>query len=92
MMNFRKLAAMLKSIPRKTHPKAPRAEIITQAEVFWGELYGRSLFDEDAWEIIGNVAGFFGVLSEWDEAERNRQTSSRDADIAQPATMGRRVK
>lgn len=43
---------------------------IAQTRQVWQSRVGRDLTDEDARQIMHNVTGFFGVLSEWSRAER----------------------
>jgi hypothetical protein len=43
---------------------------IARSRQVWQPRIGRDLTDEDARQIIHNVAGFFGVLAEWSRTER----------------------
>ena len=45
-------------------------EQIARTRKVWQPRIGRDLTDEDARQIIHNVTGFFGVLTEWSRAER----------------------
>ena len=36
----------------------------------WQPRLGRNLTDEDARQVMHNVAGFFGVLAEWSRVEK----------------------
>ena len=43
---------------------------IARTRKIWQPRFGRDLTDEDARQIMHNVAGFFGVLADWSRAER----------------------
>ena len=43
---------------------------IARTRQVWQLRLGRDLTDEDARQIMHNVAGFFGVLAEWSRAEK----------------------
>jgi hypothetical protein len=43
---------------------------IDRTRKIWQPRIGRDLIDEDARQIMHNVTGFFGVLTEWSRAER----------------------
>lgn len=59
-------------IPRgRPKPRYSRQLIDETIEV-WQPYYDRKLTDEDAREIIENVAGFFGALMGWRHDLRNR--------------------
>ena len=47
----------------------------------WQPRIGRALTDEDARQIMHNVTGFFGVLTEWVRAEK---VAAAAADNASP--------
>lgn len=41
---------------------------------FWSRKTGQRVSEEDAREMNANISGFFAVLHEWDERDRNFQT------------------
>jgi hypothetical protein len=51
-------------------PSDESKDFLERARVFWERRAERPLSREDAREIMGNLTGFFQVLSEWDQAER----------------------
>ncbi|MBK8008613.1 MAG: hypothetical protein IPK23_09355 [Rhizobiales bacterium] len=55
---------------------------IARTRQVWQPRIGCALADEDARQIMHNVAGFFGVLAEWSQAERLEA----DNDAAAPAS------
>ena len=44
---------------------------------FWTQKTGKKVSEEDAREIISNTSGFFALLREWDERDRNSSTTSK---------------
>ncbi len=59
---------------------------IARTRQIWQPRLGRDLTDEDARQIMHNVAGFFGVLAEWARAERRE--SANDAGAPSAANDG----
>lgn len=57
-----------------------KRQLIEQTKQFWQARAQKSLSDEDAREIIENITGFFKVLKEWQEKEKNRTSSSGEKD------------
>ncbi len=55
---------------------------IDRTRQFWQPRLGRDLTDEDARQIMHNVAGFFGVLAEWARAERRESANDAGAPSA----------
>jgi len=47
-------------------------EILEKTIEVWQPLSEKKLNEEDAREIIGNIAGFFSTLKRWDDNERRR--------------------
>jgi hypothetical protein len=43
---------------------------IARSRQVWQPRIGRDLTDEDAFQIIHSVTGFFDVLAEWSRAEK----------------------
>jgi hypothetical protein len=43
---------------------------IARTRQIWQPRLGRDLTDDDAHQIMHNVAGFFGLLAEWSRAGR----------------------
>jgi hypothetical protein len=41
-------------------------DIIHQTIIFWCEHTGQDFSQEDARQMVANVAGFFNVLAEWE--------------------------
>jgi hypothetical protein len=82
--------------PTRGNPSVPGARInadlnrpcdeskdfLERARVFWEGRTGRPLTREDAREIMGNLTGFFQVLSEWDQADRMEKKRQRTSDLA----------
>ena len=54
---------------------------IARTRQIWQPRFGRDLTDEDARQIMHNVTGFFGVLTEW---VRTEKVAAADADNASP--------
>ena len=54
---------------------------ITRTRQIWQPRFGRDLTGEDARQIMHNVTGFFGVLTEWVRAEK---VAAAAADNASP--------
>ncbi len=52
-----------------------KRQLIEQTKQFWQARTGEPISDEDAWEMIENITGFFKVLIEWDEKDRNQTKS-----------------
>ncbi len=44
----------------------------TEAREFWSRRYGRPVSDEEVREIASNLSGFFNILKECDDEERNQ--------------------
>lgn len=44
---------------------------------FWSQKTGRQISEEDAREMNANISGFFAVLREWDERDRNHNDNSK---------------
>lgn len=42
-----------------------KPEIVDQTLALWQRRSGQTLVEEDARQMLGNICGFFGVLSEW---------------------------
>jgi hypothetical protein len=61
-------------------PSDESKDFLERARVFWEGRAERPLTREDAREIMGNLTGFFQVLSEWDQAERMAQERRRSTD------------
>jgi len=51
--------------------KKTKLDTIAKTVEFWSDRTGETITVEDAREIIENVTGFFRVLSEWDEDQKN---------------------
>ena len=47
----------------------------------WQPRFGRDLTDEDARQIMHNVTGFFGVLTEWGRAEKVSAAAATSASL-----------
>ena len=45
----------------------PNNDAIQYTINFWSQRTGAQISSEDAREMVGNIAGFFEVLQEWDE-------------------------
>jgi hypothetical protein len=45
------------------------SSVVQDAMCFWTPLAGREIGEQEARELLGNVAGFFGVLSRWSANE-----------------------
>ena len=60
---------------------------IARTREVWQPRLGRDLTDEDARQIMHNITGFFGVLTEWSRAER--LAAANDASSARQAERGR---
>jgi hypothetical protein len=43
---------------------------IARTRQIWQPRLGRALSEDDTFQILHNVTGFFGVLAEWSRAER----------------------
>jgi len=61
---------------------------IARTRQVWQPRIGRDLTDEDAREIMHNVTGFFGMLTQWSRAERLAAAN----DAAAPATPNEGVR
>jgi hypothetical protein len=46
-----------------------RTELIGRTREVWQPRLARDLNAEDARQIVANIAGFFSILSEWQQAE-----------------------
>jgi len=57
---------------------------IARTRQIWQPRIGRDITDEDARQIMHNVTGFFGVLTEWSRAESLAVAN----DAAAPANEG----
>ena len=62
---------------------AANDNLIDRTREVWKPRLGRDLTRDDARQIVGNVAGFFAILSEWSRAEA--QVPANDA--AMPSTL-----
>jgi hypothetical protein len=51
-------------------------KFLDEAVAFWQSQTERELKREDARQIAENLSGFFQVLSDWDEAEKERPQAS----------------
>jgi hypothetical protein len=38
----------------------------------WGKLYGKPFSETEYFEVFRNLAGFFEVLKEWSDKEKNQ--------------------
>ncbi|MCE5239794.1 hypothetical protein LLH23_15105 [bacterium] len=47
-------------------------EVVADTRRFWQERTGEAVSEEDAREIIRNLAGFFDLLHEWDQAAQGK--------------------
>lgn len=47
-----------------------KSEFLTSTRKFWQGRAPRQLTDEDARQIIANVAGAFALLAEWDAKQK----------------------
>lgn len=45
---------------------------------FWTRKTGKPISEEDAREMNANVSGFFAILREWDERDRNNPATHDD--------------
>jgi len=59
---------------------------IARTRQVWQPRLGRDLGDEDARQIMQNITGFFGVLTEWARAERRE--AANDAGVPTDANDG----
>jgi hypothetical protein len=65
-------------------PRATKNSLIDRAIEFWQPRRRRDLTVEDARQIVENVTGFFGILSEWSRAEISAPTN----DTSEPGADG----
>jgi hypothetical protein len=56
-------------LSRHTTMKDQSPNIIDETARFWTKRAGRVISQEEARQALENVAGFFRVLQEWDEAD-----------------------
>jgi len=53
-----------------------KRQLLEQTKRFWQARTGKPISDEDAREIIENIAGFFKILMRWDEKAKRQAKSS----------------
>ena len=53
-----------------------KRQLLEQTKQFWQARTRKPLSDEDAREMIENITGFFKILIEWDEKEKDQTNSS----------------
>jgi hypothetical protein len=75
---------------RRENVKDLSPNIIDETANFWSRRSGRAISQEDARQIVENVAGFFSVLSEWEAAERRAIACNVDTDATKSAIAVRR--
>jgi len=46
---------------------------VDETKRVWSEWSGVEITDDDAREIIKNMAGFFGILAKWDRRKKQRE-------------------
>ena len=61
-------------------------KLLARTREVWQPRLGRDLGDEDARQIMQNITGFFGVLTEWARAERRE--AANDAGVPTDANDG----
>jgi ribosome biogenesis SPOUT family RNA methylase Rps3 len=61
-----------------------RPELLDRAIALYQPRSPRPLTPEDGREIVGNIAGFFSVLADWDR--RAREKAMAEADVAEVAS------
>ena len=58
-----------------------KVELIKKTIEVWQPLSNEKLSEEDAREIIENIAGFFSNLKRWDDEERRKQENEKPGDL-----------
>ncbi len=56
-------------------------DLLNKTMQVWQPLCEEKLSEEDAREIIENIAGFFTILKKWDDEERRKQENERDCSL-----------
>lgn len=59
--------------------KPAKDKFLEETLAFWQPLSARPLAREDAREMVANVAGFFGILAEWDRKAREQGSGEKAA-------------
>lgn len=47
-------------------------QVIQQTQEFWNQKTGQEITQQEAWEMIYNISGFFKILAEWEETAKNK--------------------
>jgi hypothetical protein len=56
-----------------------REQFLDETRAFWQPLSPRPIAREDARQMVANVAGFFGILAEWDRKAREQESGEKAA-------------
>lgn len=57
-------------------------DVIARGRRLWTARAGRELSGDEVREIQSNLAGFFRLLKEWDEAEKRERNGPADSNTA----------
>lgn len=83
----RRAAKVSRPLRQRWTPVASNSPLIEETIAHWQPLSRRVLTREDAREMIENISGFFAILLEWDEAERqctsSKESTSADRELLQ---------
>ena len=56
-----------------------KKKLLADTAAFWGPVYGYSMSEEDASEILFNAQNYLEILSKWDESPSEPQPNEPSA-------------